>query len=137
MLKNKLKIIDLPKIGDLEDGYISVIEINDLLPFNPKRIYWIHGVKEETQRGGHYHHKLEQVIICISGKLKISLENTEGVKKTYILNKANKALYVPSGYWRDILFSENTILLCIASEKYDESDYIRNYYKFKKIINDK
>jgi hypothetical protein len=131
--KIKPHIINLPEIGELNKGYISLIQVNDLLPFNPKRIYWIHGVKEETKRGGHYHHKLEQVIVCISGKLEVSLENLKGIKKAYILNKPSKALYVPSGYWRDIIFSENTILLCIASEKYDESDYIRNYEQFKEM----
>ena len=132
-MTNNPNIIILPEIGELNKGYISLIQVNDLLPFNPKRIYWIHGVKEETKRGGHYHHKLEQVIICISGELEVSLENLKGIKKTYILNKANKALYVPPGYWRDIIFHENAILLCIASENYDENDYVRSYREFKNI----
>jgi dTDP-4-dehydrorhamnose 3,5-epimerase-like enzyme len=132
-LINNPEIINLPKIGELDQGYISLIQVNDLLPFNPKRIYWIYDVSKETVRGGHYHHKLEQVIICISGQLNISLESINGFKKTYILNEPNKALYVPPGYWRDIIFHENAVLLCIASENYDENDYVRSYKEFKNI----
>lgn len=131
--KFKPQIINLPEIGELNKGYISLIQVNDLLPFNPKRIYWIYDVREETKRGGHYHHKLEQVIICISGQLNISLESIKGYKKKYVLNKPNKALYVPPGYWRDIIFQENAVLLCIASENYDENDYVRSYREFKNI----
>lgn len=127
------KILDLSKIGDLDNGYISLIQENDLLPFVPKRIYWIYDVPKETKRGGHFHFKLEQIIICISGKLKISLENISGLKTSYLLDKPDKALYIPSGYWRDISFDNNSILLCIASEKYDESDYVRNYEQFKEM----
>lgn len=130
---NKPKILKLPKIGKPEIGYISLLEKNNLLPFIPLRIYWIYDAPDLTERGGHYHHKLEQVIICISGKLKISLENIKGIKKKYVLDKANKALYVPPGYWRDIIFHENAILLCIASENYDENDYVRCYREFKNI----
>ncbi len=130
---NKPKILNLPKIGKPEIGFISVLEKNNLLPFSPLRIYWIYDVPNLTERGGHYHHKLEQVMICISGQLNISLESKNGLKKKYILNKPNKALYIPSKYWRDITFEENTILLCIASEVYDENDYVRSYKEFKNI----
>ena len=130
---NKPKILNLPKIGKPEIGFISVLEKNNLLPFSPLRIYWIYDVTNLTERGGHYHHKLEQVMICISGQLNISLESKNGLKKKYILNKPNKALYIPSKYWRDITFEENTILLCIASEVYDENDYVRSYKEFKNI----
>jgi len=132
-LKNRPYILNLTKIGQKDSGYISLIEGNSLLPFNPKRIYWIYDTPNGTERGGHFHHKLEQVIICISGQLNISLESINGFKKTYILNEPNKALYVPPGYWRDIIFHENAVLLCIASENYDENDYVRSYKEFKNI----
>lgn len=133
---NKPKILKLPKIGKPEIGYISLLEKNNLLPFIPLRIYWIYDVPNLTERGGHYHHKLEQVIVCVSGQLNISLESTNGLKKTYILDKPNKALYIPSKYWRDITFEENSILLCIASEVYDENDYVRDYKKFYELNNE-
>ena len=132
MIKNP-EIINLPKIGGHDQGYISLIQANDLLPFNPKRIYWIYGVSKETERGGHYHHKLEQVIICIKGKLTIKLENNKGEIIKFILDSPSKALYIPQRHWRDIFFHENAILLCIASENYDENDYVRSYSEFKNI----
>ena len=123
------RIINLPKIGNLDTGFISLIEINDLLPFNPKRVYWTYEISKETKRGGHSHYNLEQVIICLNGSLEIILENIKGNQSKYILNNPRTALYIPSGYWRDIVFKKNTILLCIASEVYDENDYVRDYKK--------
>lgn len=127
------KIIDLPKIGSLDKGYISFIQVNDLLPFYPKRVYWIYGVTKDIKRGNHYHKKLEQLIICLNGKVDINIENLKGDKKNYTLDKPSKALYVPSGYWREIHYKKNSMLLCVASEIYDENDYVRDYKKFKNI----
>ncbi len=132
-MKIKPYIFQLPKIGSKESGYISLIEGSHLLPFTPKRIYWIYDVSNRTERGGHYHHKLHQIIICVNGKLTVKLENIKGVKTKFILDKPSKALYIPSNHWRDITFEKNSILLCIASEIYNENDYVRDYKKFKNI----
>ena len=89
-------ILTLPKIGTTEHGYLSLVEKNSLLPFTPKRIYWIYETPKKTQRGGHYHHNLQQIIICVKGKLKITLETNKGFKKQFELEEPNKALYIPS-----------------------------------------
>ncbi|MDB2342440.1 FdtA/QdtA family cupin domain-containing protein [Flavobacteriaceae bacterium] len=131
---NNPKILKLPKIGEPEIGYISLLEKNYLLPFIPLRIYWIYDVPNLSERGGHYHHKLEQIIICIKGSLIITLENNNGFKKQFELDKPDKALFIPSKYWRDITFENNAVLLCIASDIFSEDDYIRDYQEFKNIF---
>ena len=130
-MKNKPCLLNLRKIGQKDSGYISLLEGNSLLPFSPKRIYWIYDTPNGIERGGHYHHDLEQIIICLRGKLTFRLENIKGVIKEFILDDPSKALFIPPKYWRDITFENNAILFCIASEIYDENDYVRDYKEFK------
>jgi len=132
-LKNRPYILNLTKIGQKDSGYISLIEGNSLLPFSPKRIYWIYDTPNGNERGGHYHHDLEQIIICLIGKLEFKLENIKGEINKFILDEPSKALYIPSKYWRDITFEKNAVLLCIASDIYDEKDYVRDYKEFKNL----
>jgi dTDP-4-dehydrorhamnose 3,5-epimerase-like enzyme len=124
-------ILHLPKIGEKELGFISLIEGSNLLPFKPKRIYWVYDVLNGTDRGGHYHHELQQIIICVNGKLTVKLENNKGEIIKFILDSPSKALYIPQRHWRDITFEENAVLLCVASEIYNENDYVRDYEEFK------
>lgn len=132
-MKNKPFLLNLRKIGQKDSGYISLLEGNRLLPFSPKRIYWIYDTPNEIERGGHYHHDLEQIIICLRGKLTFKLENIKGNIYEFSLDDPSKALFIPSKYWRDITFKKSAILLCIASENYDENDYVRSYREFKNI----
>lgn len=132
-MKNKPYLINLRKIGHKNTGFISLVEGQNLLPFSPKRVYWIYDTPNEVKRGGHFHHDLEQIIICLNGKLILELENVKGVKYDFILDEPSKALFIPNKYWRDIKFEDNAILFCIASEIYDENDYIRNYQEFKNL----
>lgn len=132
-MKNKPYLINLRKIGHKNSGFISLVEGHNLLPFSPKRVYWIYDTPNEVKRGGHFHHDLEQIIICLSGKLTLDLESLKGVKYEFILDDPSKALFIPNKYWRDIKFENNAILFCIASEIYDENDYIRNYQDFKNL----
>ena len=133
LMKKKHYLLNLVKIGNKDLGFISLIEGTKLMPFPPKRIYWIYDSPNGIERGGHYHHKLEQIIVCVSGKLTILLENINGEKIKFILDDSSKALYLPSKHWRDITFENNAVLLCIASDVFDEKDYLRNYDRFKKI----
>ena len=87
---------------------------------------------QDVQRGNHAHKNLEQVIICTSGVLVINLENKSGNKLTFTLDSPDMGLYISSGYWRTLDFSKNTVLLCLASQSYEEDDYIRDYDVFKK-----
>ena len=126
----KPQIIKFSKIGSPNLGYISVAEISDNIPFEVKRVYWTYYTPQDVTRGGHAHYDLEQVIVAVSGSITFTTEDLKGNKEEFVLYSPDKGLYIPKLIWRDIKFSHNAVLLCIASEKYSASDYIRDYKIF-------
>jgi dTDP-4-dehydrorhamnose 3,5-epimerase-like enzyme len=127
----KSQIIDIPVAHD-KRGNLSVIESGQNIPFQIKRVYYLYDVPGGTKRGGHAHRNLEQLIIAVSGSFDIILHNGKTQKK-FTLNRSNCGLYVPKMTWREIEnFSSGSVCLVLASEHYDESDYIRNFKEFKK-----
>ena len=117
-------LIDLKTFTDVR-GNLTVIE--NVLPFNIKRIFYIYGV-DGSVRGGHRHHKTIQAAICIKGKCKI--HNNDGVSKdTFSLNKPSQCLILEQKDWHEMFgFSKNAILMVLASENFEESDYIFEKY---------
>ena len=98
--------------------------------FEIKRVYYITDTQRDVVRGHHAHKNLKQVLICVHGSCRIGLD--DGTEKTEVLlDKINEGLYIESNMWRTMYdFSEGAVLLVLASELYDEADYIRNYDKF-------
>ena len=131
---NKMpKLINFKKIGSPNLGYISVGENHENIPFEIKRVYWTYFTPNEVLRGGHAHKKLNQVIFAVSGIITFTTEDLQGNKETFVLDTPNKGLFLPEKYWRDIQFSHNAVLLCLASEVYTAEDYIRDYDEFKNL----
>lgn len=122
-------VIDMSKVHT-DNGNITVIENGINIPFDVKRIYYLYDVPGGESRGGHAHHELEQYIIAASGSFDVILD--DGINKNKItLNRPYLALHVVPGLWRELNnFSSGSISLVLASEKYDENDYIRNYQEF-------
>lgn len=129
-MNNTPFIKDFGSIGDSSLGYITVAEIEQNIPFDIKRVYWTYYTPNEVQRGGHAHKDLQQYIFAVSGEIQISTIDSTGNEETFILNKPNMGLFLPPKTWRDIQFSHSAVLLCLASEVYQESDYIRNKSEF-------
>ena len=129
---NKPHLINFNKIGSPNLGYISVGENHENIPFELKRVYWTYYTPQDVTRGGHAHYDLEQVIVAVSGTITFTTEDLQGNQQEFILDSPDKGLYIPKLIWRDIKFSHNAVLLCMASEKYIESDYIRDYETFIK-----
>lgn len=119
------------KIGSPNLGYISVAENYENIPFEVQRVYWTYFTPQDVTRGGHAHLALEQVIVAVSGIITFITEDLKGSKEEFVLDSPDKGLYIPKQIWRDIKFSHNAVLLCLASEKYTEKDYIRDYIFFK------
>ena len=126
----KPQIIKFSKIGSPNLGYISVGENHENIPFEIKRVYWTYYTPQDVTRGGHAHYDLEQVIVAVSGTITFTTEDLQGNKSEFILDSPEKGLYIPKLIWRDIKFSHNAVLLCMASEKYIAADYIRDYKTF-------
>lgn len=131
-MKDIPHIIEFSQIGLPELGYISVAEYENQIPFEIKRVYWTYFTPNQVVRGRHAHKELRQVIIAVSGIIHFTLEDRQGNKYDYILDEPNKGLFVPNWFWREIRFSHNAVLLCLASSVYDEKDYIRDYDSFKR-----
>jgi dTDP-4-dehydrorhamnose 3,5-epimerase-like enzyme len=123
------KKLDFITKGD-ERGSLISLEENKNIPFEIKRVYYIFDTKKGVTRGFHAHKNLEQVIICISGSCDILLD--DGIEKVAIsLENRNEGIHVKKMIWREISnFSPDCILLVLASEFYDEKDYIKNYQEF-------
>lgn len=125
-----VNIIDIPKIKDTR-GNLSIIE-KDIVPFDIKRVYYLYDVPSDANRGGHAHKALCQFLIPLSGSFDVILNDGEG-EKSVTLNKPNKGLLIVPGIWRELEnFSSGAVCLVLASEVYDEADYIRDYKTFKK-----
>jgi len=128
-------IKDFSTIGSAALGYISVAESNINIPFDIKRVYWTYYTPNEVLRGGHAHKTLQQMIFAVSGKIIFNVEDRFSNTYRFELEKPRVGLYFPPYTWREIQFSHNAVLLCLASEHYDENDYIRDYEEYKNLQN--
>lgn len=123
-----IKILSIPKIHDTR-GNLSVIE-GDVIPFTMKRVYYLYDVPSGAERGGHSHKNQQEFLVALSGSFTIVL--TDGKDKISVtLNKPNEGLLIPNGIWRELEnFSSGSVCLVIASDVFEEADYIRDYQEF-------
>lgn len=127
------KVINLPKLTDPR-GNLTFIEGNRHIPFDIKRIYYLYDVPGGSERGGHAHKALSQLIIAISGTFDVIL--SDGCdKKRFHLNRSFQGLYVCPMLWRELdNFSSGSVCLVLASNVYDETDYYRSYDEYLKAL---
>jgi dTDP-4-dehydrorhamnose 3,5-epimerase-like enzyme len=123
-----IKILPIPKIQDVR-GNLSVIE-GDVIPFAMKRVYYLYDVPSGAERGGHSHKVQQEFLVALSGSFTVVL--TDGKDKISVtLNKPNEGLWIPNGIWRELEnFSSGSVCLVIASDIFEEADYIRDYNEF-------
>jgi hypothetical protein len=127
------RIIFLPDIGSVDIGQLVVAE-GENVPFQINRAYWTFGVPPDKIRGHHAHYELEQLIVSMCGTLSIIIETPDRIRHSFELDHPSMALYILRMCWREIKFSSNAVLLCLASMEYIETDYIRSYYEYAKIV---
>lgn len=127
---DNVTVIDIPKIIDAKRrGNLCVIE-NDVLPYKAKRIYYLFDVPSDASRGGHSHIACHELLIALSGSFDVVVKDGEN-EKTITLNKPDKGLLIVDGIWRELdNFSSGAVCLVVASEVYNEADYIREYSAF-------
>ena len=130
------KFVVFPIHGDSR-GKLIALEQNKDIPFEIKRVYYIYDTLPNVRRGFHAHKSLQQILICTSGECKILLDDGKN-KEVVTLNKPTEGLHINGCIWREMFdFSPDAVLMVLASEYYDEDDYIRNYEDFLSYVNQK
>ena len=125
--------VELPNLGD-HRGSLVVAECKKNIPFDIKRFYYIFDAKPDVPRGFHAHKQLSQIAFCIKGKCRMLMDNGRGKEEVWI-DQQTKGLKIPPMVWHEMHdFSEDCVLLVLASDHYNESDYIRDYKQFKKLV---
>jgi dTDP-4-dehydrorhamnose 3,5-epimerase-like enzyme len=124
----KIQLLEIPVVEDVR-GNLGFIQ-KDVLPFEFKRVYYLFDVPSSAFRGGHSHIKQAEVLIALSGSFEVVLNDGYSVK-SFVLNKPNIGLYIPTGIWRELEnFSSGAICLVFASDVFIEEDYIRDFSEF-------
>lgn len=115
-------------------GQLTYMEVDQEIPFNVKRIYYVQNVPQGHKRGEHAHRNLDQVLIALSGKFEVVVDDGS-TKQSYVLTNSQQGLYIGSFVWHELKkFSEGAVCLVLASELYNEADYIRDYKEFLSLI---
>ena len=124
-----IQILEIPKIQDRR-GNLSVIE-GMTIPFVSKRVYYLYDVPSGSKRGGHAHKKQQEFLIALSGSFDVILKDGKSTQ-TVSLNKPNFGLLIVDGIWRELRnFSSGAVCLVLASDEFDEEDYIREFMNFR------
>lgn len=130
-----VKEVQIPDNSDNRGSLIALEELSDLVPFAIKRVYFSYDTQPGSVRGNHAHRDLKQFVICVSGAFTFVCEMPDGTRVEHRLDWPNKGLVVEGMVWREIKdFSKDSVMLVLASEHYNEGDYIRNYDEYLKQV---
>lgn len=131
---NEVRMLDFPVHGD-ERGHLVIAEGGKEIPFEIKRIFYIFGTEKDVVRGQHANKKSQFVLINVAGTSKVKVKDGEGNEAIYCLNRPHTGIYLPTMVWKDMYdFSDDSVLLCLASEHYDPEEYIRDFDKFVELV---
>lgn len=125
-----VRLVTLPRIHDPR-GNLTFVEGGQHIPFDIQRVYYLYDVPSGETRGGHAHKDLQQLIVAASGSFDVVIDDGEQQQR-HTLNRPNVGLYVPRLFWRELEnFSSGSVCLVMASLRYDEADYYRDYQDFQ------
>ena len=130
------QMLEFMQNGD-DRGHLVVVEGGKDIPFDIARIFYIYGSDHDVVRGKHANRQSQFVLINVAGSCKVKVIDGKGNEAIFVLNRPHTGIYLPSMVWKDMYdFSEDSVLLCLASEHYDAKEYIRNYDEYLKIVNE-
>ena len=124
------RLIEFPKIGRSEIGYLSIAEQANGLPFQLNRVFWTYYTPESIVRGRHAHYKNEMVLVAASGRILVNTEDKNGHIGSFVLDSPQQGVYIPPMCWHTMQYSHSSVQLVLCSMQYDEADYIRSYDDF-------
>ena len=131
---NQVKLMEFPQRGD-DRGHLVIVEGKQDVPFDIKRCFYIYGSEHDVVRGQHANRRSEFVLINVAGTSKVKVKDGEGNEAIFCLNRPHTGIYLPTMVWKDMYdFSEDSVLLVLASTNYDPTEYIRDYDEFVQII---
>lgn len=134
--KTKPCFLEFPQFGD-DRGHLVVLEGDDNIPFDIKRVFYIYGSDRDTVRGEHANRYSEFVLVNVAGQSKVKTIERDGTETIFELNRPHTGVYIPKMVWKDMYdFSEDSVLIVFASTHYDDSEYIRNYDDYVKLSED-
>lgn len=132
----EVRLLEFPELGD-ERGNLTVIEGESGIPFAIQRVFYIYGSDDTVVRGCHANKKTKFALINVAGSSKVKVKDGKGNEIIYCLNRPRTGLYLPEMTWKEMYdFSSDSVLLCLASEHYDGSEYIRDYNEFVKLVSE-
>lgn len=130
MKTGSVQMLEFPQHGD-ERGYLVVVEGRKDIPFDIKRVFYIYGSDESVVRGRHANRRSEFVLINVAGRSKVRVCDGRSNEAVFSINRPHTGIYLPSMVWKEMYdFSPDSVLLALASEPYDDSEYIRDYDVF-------
>lgn len=130
----KVKLLEFPQRGD-ERGHLVIVEGGMDIPFEIKRAFYIYGSDSTVVRGQHANRETEFVLINVAGTSKVKVKDGLGAEKIFVLDRPHIGIYLPTMVWKDMYdFSEDSVLLCLASEHYIPDEYIRTYEEYEKEV---
>lgn len=130
------QMLEFPQNGD-ERGQLVIVEGQQDIPFDIKRIFYIYGSDKTVVRGKHANRITQFVLINVAGQCKVKVCDGKGNEAIFLLNRPHTGIYLPRMVWKEMYdFSEDSVLLCLASEHYDASEYIREYDEYRRIVNE-
>lgn len=131
---NNVKLLEFPQLGD-DRGHLVVVEGKMDIPFNIERVFYIYGSKQDVIRGEHANRETEFVLINVSGTSKVRVKDGEGNEAIFCLNRPHTGIYLPAMVWKEMYdFSEDSVLLVLASQHYNAEEYIRSYEQYTDVI---
>lgn len=133
-MADTVQMLEFPQHGDAR-GHLVVVEGVKDIPFEIKRIFYIYGSDSSVIRGQHANRRTKFVLINVAGQSKVKVRDGLGNEAVFSLNRPHTGIYLPEMVWKDMYdFSKDSVLLVLASEHYDEGEYIRSYEEFEKIV---
>ncbi len=126
-------LLEFPVIGSPMEGFLAVAEAGKTCPFPIARTYWVYGCPANMKRGGHAHHRLHQILICVAGAVEVTLQDGAG-QATFLLNRPTLGLHQKPLVWGDLCYQADSVLVVLASHPYGAEDYIRDYQHFLGLV---